>query len=279
MPSKIQCEVYWELQLKFVFLLVLTVFRAHVALAGVLWHGPDGTVPQLDQHEVIFLGELISIERKTGDCLPPTGCRFDYKFRVLKVYKGTLNGTVVLRLAQYRSPMTGFIETERGTYLMYADYRDSKDEKRLYFDRTSTSPSFVYSRVSIQDWGDALPSFDDLRVFWQSHLSRWLNLSSIKVNEPKKLVQISRDEVLRVLVRQRPNVIPCYGDNIRNLKSGPLSLHYKVSSEGKIISVQPTDEKNTSSTDQAKRCFLDVTKSWSFPHKSAKEAEFVLTFE
>jgi hypothetical protein len=279
MPGKIQCEVYGELQVKFVIPSGLAVLWAQVALGGVLWFGPDGTMPQLDKHGVIFLGELTNINQKTGDCQSPMSCRFDYTFRVLKVYKGKLNGTVVLRQAQYRIAYGVSYEDERGTYLMYADYQDLKGERRLFFDRTSTSPSFVYSKVSIQDWGDMLPSFDDLRVFWQSHLSVWMNLGAVKVNEPQNLVQISRDEVIRVVVQNRPKLIPCYGGTFAPLKMGPLSLKYKLSSEGKLLSVLPMNGGNSSAYDQIKRCFIDVTKNWTFPHKSAKEAEFVLVFE
>jgi hypothetical protein len=279
MSGKVQCEVYGELQVKFVIPSVLALLWGRVAFSGVIWPGPDGTLPRLDQHEVIFLGELTKVESKTDDCERPALCRYDYSFRVLKVFKGKVGSEAVLSLAQYMSPVAPPLEALQGTYLMYADYRQTKTGRRLVFDRTPTSPSFIYNRVPIQDWGDILPSFDDLRSFWLSHLSSWRHTRAVKVNEPQKLDQITRDEVLRVVVQNRPKLIPCYGETFAPLKPGPLSLKYKLSSEGKVLNVLSVGNGHSSANDQIKRCFIDATKSWTFPHKSAKEAEFVLVFD
>jgi hypothetical protein len=244
-----------------------------------LWPGPDGTLPKLDEHEVIFLGELTKVESKTEDCEKPTLCRYDYSFRVLKVYKGKIGTEAVLSLNQYTSPVTPPLESIHGTYLMYANYKDTKSGRRLFFDRTPTSPSFIYTRIPVQDWGPSLPSFDDLRLFWKSNLSRWVNTRAVKVNEPQKLVKITRDEVLRVIVFNRPKLIPCYGEALAPLKSGQVALQYRVSSEGKVLSVLPAIGTKIPQTDREKHCFLEETKGWAFPHKSAKEAEFVIVFE
>lgn len=265
--------------MKLGLLLVLAMLWTRLALAGVLWLGPDGTLPQLSKHDVIFLGELIEIEYKKNECEGAKGCRFEYKFRVLQVYKGKVDNPVVLSLSQLRSPIGVDIRSERGTYLMYADFQDSINGRRLVFDRTRNSPSFVYTRISIKDWGEALPSFDDLRIFWQSNLGRWLHIPSTKVNEPSNLVDASRDEVLRVVVLHRVELKPCYGDNLRNLKSGPVSIQYKISKEGRVIDAQPVIIKGSSEAQETEHCLLEVTKRWSFPHNSKKEAMFNLVFE
>lgn len=264
--------------MKYKALLFVILLWTSIAQAGVLWMGPDGTMPRLDEHEVIFLGELTGIEFNRDDCNEKFYCRLDYSFRVLKTYKGKLDTKVVLRLAKYMPPM-GPPEAIRGTYLMYADYHDTKAGRLLFFDRSRISPSFIFSRVPIQDWGTDLPRFDELQEFWDSRLGSWLLARAIKVNEPTDLVHISRDEIVRVVVRMRHRLIPCYSDNVWVLKSGPVTFQVAVSEDGKVKSVETLKSVKVMPGDTAHACLIENLKRWSFPHSSSKEARFLIVFE
>jgi hypothetical protein len=267
------------MQVKSMAFLFVILIGTSLAQAGVTWIGPDGTMPRLDEHEVIFLGELTGVDYKRDDCDEKSRCRFDYSFRVLKTYKGKLETMVVLRLAYYANIMAQPREVIGGVYLMYADHRDTKAGRFLIFDRSSTSPSFIFTRVRIEDWGNDLPRFSELQDFWASGLGSWLNAHSIKVNEPKDLVHISRDEVVRVVARMRHRLIRCYSGNFRVLKSGPVAFNVTVFESGKVKSVETTTKSQAKAADTSIACLLENLEGWSFPHGTSKEAAFRIVFD